>query len=55
MEDIRNIKVTYSQIQIEEVLQIINSLPFSGIQNAEKIFRAYMILNRPFIENEKTK
>lgn len=40
-------KLTYSKEAIERLLNIINTLPFQGFQNASKLVEIFNILNDP--------
>ncbi|HBY19924.1 MAG TPA: hypothetical protein DEG71_02780 [Clostridiales bacterium] len=47
-------KITYSKESIEKLLNIINTLPYQGFQNAGKLMEVYNILNNPIKEKENT-
>jgi hypothetical protein len=52
-ENLNNI--TYNPQQIEKVLNILNELPFCGINNAMKITEIVNILNTPFLKAQQEK
>lgn len=43
---------TYTNEQITEILQLLNTIPVTGVENAMKITRIFNILNTP--EQPKT-
>jgi hypothetical protein len=45
--------MTYSKEAIEKLLNIINTLPYSGFQNANKICEIFNILNNPIKDKSK--
>lgn len=45
--------VTYNIKDIEIILNLINQLPFQGIDNAMKINNIFKILNSPFFEQQE--
>jgi len=48
-------KLTYSKEAIERLLNIINTLPFQGFQNASKLVEIFNILNDPIREGDNRK
>ena len=47
-----NENLIYSNSQIQEILNLINVLPFHGFDSANKLARVFQILNSP-IPNEQ--
>lgn len=45
-------KLSYSKESIERLLNIINTLPIQGFQQASKIVEIFQILNNPIKEND---
>lgn len=48
-------EVRYTNEQIEELANILNSLPFSGFNNAMKVAKVFSILNSPIQQEEPQK
>ena len=48
-----NKEISYKQEKIQELLNIINTLPYTGFDNAFKLARIFEILNEPFNLNNK--
>lgn len=45
--------ITYNIKDIEIVLNLINQIPFQGIDNAMKINNIFQILNSPFLKQQE--
>ena len=43
-------KITYSKENIEQMLNVLNSMSFTGFQDAQKIVMIFNILNSPIVE-----
>ncbi|MDD4779021.1 MAG: hypothetical protein PHT02_00260 [Tissierellia bacterium] len=48
-----NLKLSYNKDKIQELLNIINTMPFIGITDAMKLMRIFEILNEPFNLNKQ--
>lgn len=46
-------KLTYDTEKIQELLNILNTMPFMGIPEAMKLVRMFDILNEPFNINKQ--
>ena len=50
---LNNQEISYKKEKIEEVLNIINTLPFTGFNDALKVTRIFELMNEPFNINKK--
>lgn len=48
-------KIVYTKQQVEQALNLLNMLSFTGFDAANKLSTVFQILNNPVIENKEIK